>query len=569
MASLDPPAKRNCTANDKFVVSLLDYGAGNVRSVRNAILHLGFTVQDISSPEHINSAAVLVFPGVGSFGNAIKTLNDRGLIDALRAYVAAGRPYFGICLGMQTLFEGSEESPGVAGLGVIPGTVRHFRSGMEETESSRLTVPHIGWNGLKYGGPLASTLADGFNPEQKVYFVHSFRAVPDESNAEWILTKTTYGGQDFISSVQKGNVVATQFHPEKSGEVGLDVLRRFLSAQAEGTAPEVTKYQDVTAPTTLAKRVLACLDVRSNDAGDLVVTKGDQYDVREAAATDATGKGAVRNLGKPVALAKRYYDEGADEVVFLNITSFREEVLEDTPMLQVLEQASQHIFVPLTVGGGIRGYTDSSGKCWSALEVASRYFRAGADKVSLGTDAVLAAETLLASDKLTGESAIEQISHVYGRQAVVVSIDPRRVYVESPSAAPKHTVVKAPVPNESGQAYCWYQATIKGGREGRDIDAVALARACEKLGAGEIMLNCIDADGQGEGYETPLIQAVMDAITIPVIASSGAGAAKHFPQVFSETKTQAALAAGMFHRREVSISEVKSAMTSSSIPTRS
>ena len=104
---------------------------------------------------------------------------------------------------------------------------------MDESESCQLTVPHIGWNGLKYGGQLASTLVDGFKPEQKVYFVHSFRAVPDAANAEWVLTKTTYGGKDFISSVQKGNVVATQFHPEKSGEVGLEILRRFLSAQTE------------------------------------------------------------------------------------------------------------------------------------------------------------------------------------------------------------------------------------------------------------------------------------------------------------------------------------------------
>ena len=222
--------------------------------------------------------------------------------------------------------------------------------------------------------------------------------------------------------MQKGNVSACQFHPEKSGEVGLAVLGGFLAEHLEGKAPTLKQYGGAASDGSsssssssssrssssggggggggggLAKRVLACLDVRSNDDGDLVVTKGDQYDVREeddqSAASSNTvdeadvqreggNRGKVRNLGKPVALAQRYFEEGADEVVFLNITSFRNSVLEDTPMLAVLEQASETIFVPLTVGGGIRGYTDSSGNSWSALEVASRYFRAGADKVFL------------------------------------------------------------------------------------------------------------------------------------------------------------------------------------------
>jgi glutamine amidotransferase/cyclase len=137
------------------------------------------------------------------------------------------------------------------------------------------------------------------------------------------------------------------------------------------------------APTQLTKRLVVALDVRTNDHGDLVVTKGDQYDVRENERREGLKeRGGVRNLGKPVALAARYYREGADEIAFLNITSFRHGVIEDMPMLQVLEEASKNIFVPLTVGGGIRSYTDpDSGQTWSALEVASRYFRAGADKV--------------------------------------------------------------------------------------------------------------------------------------------------------------------------------------------
>jgi len=331
---------------------------------------------------------------------------------------------------------------------------------------------------------------------------------------------------------------------------------------------------DPRAETMLTKRIVVALDVRTNDHGDLVVTKGDQYDVRENHKDGVVaGRGGVRNLGKPVALAARYYEDGADEIAFLNITSFREGVVEDMPMLQVLEQASKSVFVPLTVGGGIRSYTDPrSGQTWSALEVADRYFRAGADKVSIGSDAVDASESLIARDgKKTGESSIEMISLMYGAQAVVISIDPKRVYVASKDAADKkHVVVDlddgSSGPN--GEKYCWYQCTVKGGREARNICAVTVAKSAQHLGAGEIMLNCIDMDGQGKGYDLPLMKAVSSAVSIPVIASSGAGNEDHFVEVFSTTDVQAALAAGMFHRKEVEIEACKLAMQKNQIQAR-
>jgi glutamine amidotransferase/cyclase len=300
--------------------------------------------------------------------------------------------------------------------------------------------------------------------------------------------------------------------------------------------------------TTLAKRIIACLDVRSNDQGDLVVTKGDQYDVREA--------GDVRNLGKPVELARRYFQEGADEITFLNITAFRDFPLQDMPMLEVLKQTSRNVFVPLTIGGGIRDYTDKDGRRYSALEVAAEYFRSGADKVSIGSDAVLIAEAYLSDGRPTGRSSIEEISRVYGNQAVVISIDPRRVYVNSPDEV-AHQVIKTATPGPGNEQYCWYQCTIKGGREGRSLDAITLAVICEKLGAGEILLNCIDRDGTKLGFDIELINAVTKAVSIPVIASSGAGRAEHFHEVFTVTEAESALAAGIFHRREVPIAEVK------------
>jgi glutamine amidotransferase/cyclase len=311
--------------------------------------------------------------------------------------------------------------------------------------------------------------------------------------------------------------------------------------------------------TRMAKRIIACLDVRTNDQGDLVVTKGDQYDVRN--------EGEVRNLGKPVELARRYYEEGADEITFLNITGFRDFPMQDQPMLEVLRKTSENVFVPLTIGGGIREFTDSDGRHYSALDVAAEYFRSGADKISIGSDSVYAVEQFLATGKKSGKSAIEQISFVYGAQAVVISIDPRRVYVQTPEETSHHTIATA-IPGPRGEKYCWYQCTVRGGREGRDIDAVQLASTCELLGAGEILLNCIDKDGTNSGFDHELIRQVRAAVSIPVIASSGAGSAQHFIDVFRETDAEAALAAGIFHRQEVPISEVKEAMRKNNIETR-
>lgn len=460
------------------MISLLDYGAGNVRSLRNAVLKLGYELVDIRSPEDIHKAEFILCPGVGSFGAAMQRLHQMGFFEPLRDYLRADRPFLGICIGLQALFEGSDESPGVAGLGIIPGRVSRF-------DAPGLSVPHMGWNGVRptRASPLVEVDAD-----DKLYFVHSYRALADGSNADWVLALTDYGGP-FISAVQRGRVAAVQFHPEKSGPLGLRLLDGYL-AQREGQSAAPWRGLAAT-PTRLAKRIIACLDVRANDAGDLVVTKGDQYEVREA--------GEVRNLGKPVDLARRYYDEGADEITFLNITAFRDFPLADQPMLEVLRRTSEQVFVPLTVGGGIRAFTDDGGRHYTALEVASEYFASGADKISIGSDAVTTVEQVLAQGGADGDSAIEAIAHRYGNQAVVISIDPRRVWVSAPEEAPRHQVVPTDIAGPKGERWCWFQCTIKGGREGRDLDAVTMAKVCEDLGAGEILLNSIDRDGTGAG----------------------------------------------------------------------
>ena len=513
------------------MIYLLDYGAGNVRSVINAIEHLGEEVRLVDGASDIDKADRLIFPGVGNFGALMRTLREKKLREPLLQYLHSGKPFFGICVALQALYESSEEAPEEPGLGFYTGTVRRF--------VCDLAVPHIGWNGIKT--QQVSPLFAGLQGDEKFYFVHSYHVDPVDGKE--VLTTTDYG-YEFASSIQDGARVATQFHPEKSGQAGLTLLKNFLS----GTRQAYT-LQNCPEKTTLARRIIACLDVRANDQGDLVVTKGDQYDVRES--------GAVRNLGKPVALADEYYRQGADEITFLNITGFRDFPLGDLPMLRVLEETSKKVFVPLTIGGGIRDFTDRNGHFSSALEVAARYFRAGADKVSLGSDAVLIVEEVLRRGKASGLSAIEQIARVYGNQAVVISIDPRRVYVADPETVP-HKVIPTRFPGPNGERFCWYQCTIQGGREGRQLDAVTLAEVCEQLGAGEILLNCIDRDGTNLGFDIELIQAVRSAVHIPVIASSGAGKVEHFLEVFTRTQAEAALAAGIFHRREVPIEAVKS-----------
>jgi glutamine amidotransferase/cyclase len=228
-------------------------------SCRNAISAVGFRVKDICSPEELAEASVVVFPGVGAFGCAMDFLEHKGYKKALKEYITSGKPFMGICLGMQTLFEGSDEAEGVEGLGIIPGKVCRF------PHSDDYSVPHIGWNGVSIHNTNVPAV-QSLTPSDSVYFVHSYRAMPSEANADWVALTTDYGGQKFISAVAKGNVFATQFHPEKSGAVGLRIFQSFLTnavnvaaGVAKGAAPSAATYASVLAapPTRLCRRIVA------------------------------------------------------------------------------------------------------------------------------------------------------------------------------------------------------------------------------------------------------------------------------------------------------------------------
>ena len=528
-------------------VHLLDYVAGNERSLVNAIQKCGYTISWIKCPEDIAAAEKLIVPGVGHFGHCLAQIATGNYTEPIKQHIQSGKPYLGICVGMQALFASSSEDPRVPGFGLLPGSLERF----DDTSKS---VPHIGWNSAR---PQSTHAFYGLSGSSKYYYVHSY-AVPYRrgmlEGEGWKVATAQYGSEDFISAVGKENVVATQFHPEKSGLAGLRVLKAWLDGHLVSESPKIPQIPS--SDTGLTRRIIACLDVRTNDAGDIVVTKGDQYDVMEKNDGVKAG-GAVRNLGKPVEVAKRYSEQGADEITFLNITAFRNCPLKDLPMLEILRKTSETVFVPLTIGGGIKDTTDIDGKHMSALEVARLYFKAGADKVSIGGDAVSAAEEYYDRGKtLSGNTGIESISKAYGNQAVVVSVDPKKVFVDDPECTPHHTL-KTQYPNEKGQSYVWYQCTMKGGREKRDLDVRQLVQAVEAMGCGEILLNSIDKDGTNSGFDLELINDVKQAVKIPVIASSGAGNPSHFKDVFLKTSTDAALGAGMFHRGEYTVRQVK------------
>ena len=199
-------------------VAIIDYRAGNLTSVQRALAHLGVAGEVTADPARIATADRVIFPGVGAAGSCMSNLVDTGMADALREAVASGRPVLGICVGMQLLFERSEEDGGVACTGLLPGEVQRFRPA-----DRSLKVPHMGWNPVSFadGEPLAQGIPAG----SAFYFVHSYFCAPaDEAQ---VIARSDHG-ESFCAGVRRDNLVAVQFHPEKSGPVGLQLLRNFL-----------------------------------------------------------------------------------------------------------------------------------------------------------------------------------------------------------------------------------------------------------------------------------------------------------------------------------------------------
>jgi cyclase len=312
-------------------VAVVETGLANVASVLASLSRLGARVRRVERADEVSAAERLVLPGVGAFGPAMETLTARGLVEPLRARLLARRPTLGICLGLQLWAEASEESPGVAGLGVIPGAVRRLGPGVP--------VPHMGWNP-------ASGLGH-------VYFANSFGlgAAP----AGWSVARTRHGGV-FVAALEDGPVLGCQFHPELSGALGEALLGAWLAGRpALGGAPEVEVGE-------LAARIIPCLDVK-----DGRVVKGVRFQ-------------GLRDAGEPAAQAARYAAQGADELVVLDVSATDE---GRRTALATVRAVRAELSIPLTVGGGVRGVDD-----------AAALLDAGADKVSVNTAAVARPELL-------------------------------------------------------------------------------------------------------------------------------------------------------------------------------
>lgn len=202
------------------MIALIDYGAGNIQSVIKALEHIGCEDICVTSDKNVLAQAdAAIMPGVGSFGHAMECLNKADLTQAVKDFIASGKPFLGICLGLQMLFEESEESPGVPGLGVLKGKIREI----PREYYVDLKVPHIGWNALEIKKP--EGIFKGINNLAYVYFVHSYYLQAEDRD---VVSSTTKYGRLIDASVQQGNLFATQFHPEKSGEVGIQMLRNFV-----------------------------------------------------------------------------------------------------------------------------------------------------------------------------------------------------------------------------------------------------------------------------------------------------------------------------------------------------
>jgi glutamine amidotransferase len=205
---------------------IVDYGMGNLRSVQKAFEHIGEPAEICSSPTALASASRIVLPGVGAFRDAIAALHQHDLVNVLRDYIAADRPFLGICLGMQLLFSTSLEDGQHQGLDIIPGTVCRFQLPTE------FKIPHMGWNQLSVPQTPAHPLFNQLPENPWFYFVHSYHCVPEDTS--WVAASTHYGAP-FVSSVARSNVMAVQFHPEKSQSAGLQLLRNFVSCSPSPT----------------------------------------------------------------------------------------------------------------------------------------------------------------------------------------------------------------------------------------------------------------------------------------------------------------------------------------------
>lgn len=485
-------------------IAIVDYGMGNLSSVAKAFEALGAETTVSGRAEEFAKADRVVLPGVGAFGEGMSNLRRRGLIEPLRGEVlGAGKPFLGICLGMQLLAGESFEHGRHQGLGWIPGTVRPFEDRGEDWKTI-----HIGWSDVlpRQDAPLFR----GLGASPNFYFVHGYHVACDDAGA---VCATSVYGQPFTSAIQRGNLAGVQFHPEKSQETGLALLRNFLQWDPAVPPPAYSPkangwlFEPHAGGGMPKVRLIPTLLLHD---GRLVKT------VRFQLMRD----GVRRDVGHPVKAPMVYDAQLADELVYLDIRATVEGRGIEQLRRAVSEVAGQ-IFMPLTAGGGIRTVDDIR-----------RLLQAGADKVAINSAA------------LERPAFITEAAGIFGRQCVVVSLDAKRTGPDG------------------------YEVFTHSGTKATGLDPARWARQAEEAGAGEILLTSIDRDGTMEGYDLTLIRRVAEAVTIPVIASGGVGSLEHLAEGVLEGRASAVAAASLFHFRDLSPIKAKAFLRRRSIPIR-
>lgn len=340
---------------------IVDSGVANLASIAGAFRRLGATIEVTADPVIVRNAQRIVLPGVGAFGAGMSALKQNNLEQPIRGAVSAGTPLLGVCLGMQLLCEGSDEAPGISGLGIIAGTCRLL--------PSEVRIPHLGWNSVT-PEPGARFVTHGV-----AAFAHSYalQQQPRDAIPAW----ATHGVR-FIAGLERGPVLACQFHPELSGGYGAALLERWLTGRA--ASPE--SAPDDAGTGGLRRRLIPCLDVR-----DGRVVKGVRFQ-------------NLRDAGDPAEQAARYEAQGADEIVILDIGAAPEGRETQVETVRAVRAA---IRIPLTVGGGVRSVDD-----------ARHLLAAGADKISVNTAAV------------QRPALVSELARAFGCQCIVLAIDARR-----------------------------------------------------------------------------------------------------------------------------------------------
>lgn len=502
-------------------VAIISTQKANIASVQACFRRIGMPTKLIQDAESIQQAPYVVLPGVGAFASARQVLQSLQLEDAIKKRIQDNRPTLAICLGFQLLADGSNEvfdadipedvdqstqthisksvtkqsttyKPFVEGLKILSGTVQRFNKAQ--------VIPQLGWN------QVLIEQQEGYIQSGMAYYANSYRLSPTIEQVRhiqsqgWHIAWSCYQGEQFIAAVQRGAVLACQFHPELSATWGLSLIQRWLkknerydlgSQSKNYLTPTIANIPQLTC--VYQPRLIPCLDIRGGR-----VVKGIQFQ-------------DLRDAGDPVSCAVQYQKQGADELVILDISATQE---QRGTALETVRKVRDVLQIALTVGGGVR-----------STQHARALLDAGADKVAMNSAAV------------QDPTLINAMAKEFGSQCTVLAIDARRI---EPQIS---TSVR-------------WEVITHSGKNATGLDVIEWAQEAEQRGAGEILLTSWDRDGTGQGYDLALLQALSTMVSIPIIASGGASHAQHMIDAL-KVGANAVLAASIFHDAVHSVAQIK------------